>query len=57
MCQADVTLHGMLTKDSAAAQVHVLPLGQISIEGLSEYLTLNQAQYDRILGFRPTGWT
>ncbi|CAE6403455.1 unnamed protein product [Rhizoctonia solani] len=57
MCQADATLHEMLTKDSATAQVHVLPLGQITIEGLSEYLTLNQAQYDRILGFRPTGWT
>ncbi|KAF8749129.1 DRMBL protein [Rhizoctonia solani] len=41
----------------AAAQVHVLPLGQITIESLSEYLVLNQAQYDRILGFRPTGWT
>ncbi|QRW17271.1 DNA repair metallo-beta-lactamase [Rhizoctonia solani] len=40
-----------------SAQVHVLPLGQITIESLSEYLVLNQAQYDRILGFRPTGWT
>ncbi|KAH7327710.1 DRMBL-domain-containing protein [Rhizoctonia solani] len=57
MCQADTALHAMLTKDSAAAQVHVLPLGQISIEGLSEYLALHQGQYDRILGFRPTGWT
>ncbi|CAE6447584.1 unnamed protein product [Rhizoctonia solani] len=57
LCQADADLHAMLTMDPAAAQVHVLPLRQISIEGLSEYLTLHQAQYDRILGFKPTGWT
>ncbi|KAG8708689.1 hypothetical protein FRC11_006260, partial [Ceratobasidium sp. 423] len=57
MCQTDTALHKMLTKDSAAAQVHVLPLGQITIDALSEYLALHQAQYDRILGFRPTGWT
>ncbi|CAE6466262.1 unnamed protein product [Rhizoctonia solani] len=57
MCQTDTALHKMLTKDSTTAQVHVLPLGQINIEALSEYLTLHQAQYDRILGFRPTGWT
>ncbi|CAE6364900.1 unnamed protein product [Rhizoctonia solani] len=57
MCQTDADLHAMLTKDSTAAQVHVLPLGQINIEGLSEYLKLHQTQYDRILGFRPTGWT
>ncbi|CAE7146275.1 unnamed protein product [Rhizoctonia solani] len=57
MCQTDPDLHAILTKDSMAAQVHVLPLGQINIEGLSQYLTMHQAQYDRILGFRPTGWT
>ncbi|CAE6398267.1 unnamed protein product [Rhizoctonia solani] len=57
MCQTDADLHTMLTKDSMTAQVHVLPLGQINIEGLSEYLKLHQSQYDRILGFRPTGWT
>ncbi|EUC64525.1 DNA cross-link repair protein pso2/snm1 [Rhizoctonia solani AG-3 Rhs1AP] len=57
LCQADADLHAMLTTDPAAAQVHVLPLRQINIEGLSEYLTLHQAQYDRILGFKPTGWT
>ncbi|CAE7146274.1 unnamed protein product, partial [Rhizoctonia solani] len=57
MRQTDADLHAMLTSDPAAAQVHVLPLGKINIEGLDEYLTLHQAQYDRILGFKPTGWT
>ncbi|CAE7146277.1 unnamed protein product [Rhizoctonia solani] len=57
MCQTDPDLHAMLTNDPTAAQVHVLPLGKINIEGLDEYLTLHQAQYDRILGFKPTGWT
>ncbi|KAG8677927.1 hypothetical protein FRC09_020275 [Ceratobasidium sp. 395] len=57
MCQADPALHAMLTKDPAEAQVHVLPLGQISIERLTEYLELHRKRHDRILGFRPTGWT
>lgn len=57
MCQADPALHGMLTKNPAEAQVHVLPLGQINIERLKEYLELHRARHDRILGFRPTGWT
>ncbi|KAG9119609.1 hypothetical protein FRC07_005296 [Ceratobasidium sp. 392] len=57
MCQADPALHAMLTKDPADAQVHVLPLGQISIERLTEYLELHRKRHDRILGFRPTGWT
>ena len=57
MCQADPALHAMLTKNPAEAQVHVLPLGQINIERLKEYLELHGARHDRILGFRPTGWT
>ncbi|KAF8603867.1 DRMBL-domain-containing protein [Ceratobasidium sp. AG-I] len=57
MCQADPVLHAMLTKNPAEAQVHVLPLGQINIERLKEYLELHRARHDRILGFRPTGWT
>ncbi|KAG8691491.1 hypothetical protein FRC08_010163 [Ceratobasidium sp. 394] len=57
MCQADPALHAMLTKDPADAQVHVLPLMQISIERLTEYLELHRKRHDRILGFRPTGWT
>lgn len=56
MCQADPVLHTLLTKDPANAQVHVLPLGQINIENLSEYLDHHRGRYDRILGFRPTGW-
>ncbi|QRV74289.1 DNA repair metallo-beta-lactamase [Ceratobasidium sp. AG-Ba] len=57
MCQADPALHAMLTKDPADAQVHVLPLMQISVEKLTEYLELHRKRHDRILGFRPTGWT
>ncbi|KAG8740556.1 hypothetical protein FRC10_004172 [Ceratobasidium sp. 414] len=57
MCQADPALHAMLTKDPADAQVHVLPLGQVSIERLTKYLELHRKRHDRILGFRPTGWT
>ncbi|KAG9100370.1 hypothetical protein FRC06_004202 [Ceratobasidium sp. 370] len=57
MCQADPALHAMLTKDPTDAQVHVLPLGQISIEKLTEYWELHRKRHDRILGFRPTGWT
>jgi DNA cross-link repair 1A protein len=46
----------MLTDDPADAQVHVLPLGQITVGKLGEYLDLHKTQYNRIIGFKPTGW-
>jgi DNA cross-link repair 1A protein len=35
----------------------MIPLRDISLEGLTAYLKKHARDYDRILGFRPTGWT
>jgi DNA cross-link repair 1A protein len=34
-----------------------VPLRDISLEGLTMYLMRFESRYDRILGYRPTGWT
>lgn len=47
----------MLTSDPTEAQVHLLPLGNIQLDRLQSYLTLLHPHFDRVLGFRPTGWS
>lgn len=39
------------------SRVHMVPLRDISPEGLTIYLHKHQSRFDRIIGFRPTGWT
>ncbi|WVO21673.1 uncharacterized protein IAS62_002984 [Cryptococcus decagattii] len=57
LCQTDPELHSMLTSDPIEAQVHLLPLGSIHLDRLQSYLTLLYPHFDRVLGFRPTGWS
>ncbi|KIR42093.1 DNA cross-link repair 1A protein [Cryptococcus deuterogattii 99/473] len=57
LCQTDPELHSMLTSDPIEAQVHLLPLGNIQLDRLQSYLTLFYPHFDRVLGFRPTGWS
>lgn len=57
LCQTDPELHSMLTSDPTEAQVHLLPLGNIQLDRLQSYLTLLHPHFDRVLGFRPTGWS
>ncbi|KAF7308322.1 DNA cross-link repair protein PSO2/SNM1 [Mycena chlorophos] len=58
-CQSDPDLHALLTDDPLAADVHILPLGKISIDKLHAYLTQPalKGTFTRVVGFRPTGWT
>ncbi|KAF7309001.1 DNA cross-link repair protein PSO2/SNM1 [Mycena kentingensis (nom. inval.)] len=55
--QSDPELHALLTSDPRAADVHVLPLGKISVEKLQLYLEQFKGTFTRVVGFRPTGWT
>lgn len=57
LCQTDPELHSMLTSDPIEAQVHLLPLGNIQLDRLQSYLNLLYPHFDRVLGFRPTGWS
>ncbi|KAL7419134.1 DNA cross-link repair protein PSO2/SNM1 [Cryptotrichosporon argae] len=55
MCQADPELHSMLT--DLPLEVHLVPLGNIQLDRLQPYLHALQPHFDRVLAFRPTGWT
>ncbi|TYJ58930.1 hypothetical protein B9479_000364 [Cryptococcus floricola] len=44
-------------KGRTLAQVHLLPLGNIQADRLHPYLANLHPHFDRVLGFRPTGWS
>lgn len=46
-----------VTTDWKAAQVHVLPMMQLTFKKLQDYLTRFTGQYDQLVAFKPTGWT
>jgi len=46
---------GLTTRHQS--QVHLLPLGNIQLDRLQDYLQRLAPHFDRVLGFRPTGWT
>ncbi|EIW71463.1 hypothetical protein TREMEDRAFT_28150, partial [Tremella mesenterica DSM 1558] len=57
LCQTDPELHSLLSTDPVSSMVHLLPLGNIQLDRLQEYLTRLHPHFDRVLGFRPTGWS
>ncbi|KAF8637664.1 hypothetical protein AX17_002732 [Amanita inopinata Kibby_2008] len=56
-CQADGELDALLTADPLSADVHLLPLGMITLDKLRTYLERYKGHFKRAIGFRPTGWT
>ncbi|XP_061822690.2 DNA cross-link repair 1A protein [Nerophis lumbriciformis] len=46
-----------LTTDWKAGRVHVLPMMQLNVKKLREHLAKFSSQYDRLVAFKPTGWT
>ena len=56
-CEADPELDVLLTSDPKESFVHLIPLQTISTDCLKTYLQRCQGIYDRVIGFRPTGWT
>ncbi|WRT69748.1 uncharacterized protein IL334_006739 [Kwoniella shivajii] len=57
LCQTDPELHSMLSTDPISSQVHLLPLGNIQLDRMQPYLARLHPHFDRVLAFRPTGWT
>jgi len=57
LCQADPELHSMLTTDPLEASVHLVPLQTIQLDRLQPYLHQVADTFNRVLAFRPTGWT
>ncbi|KAF9525372.1 DNA repair metallo-beta-lactamase-domain-containing protein [Crepidotus variabilis] len=56
-CQADPELDELLTNDPKESVVHLVPLATIATDRLKIYLERFDGIYDRVIGFRPTGWT
>ena len=71
LCETDPELHSMISSDPIAvshpfisiallmdqSQIHLLPLGNIQLDRLQDYLLRLHPHFDRVLGFRPTGWS
>lgn len=55
-CLEDPELNARLTSNPKEAQVHMTPLMEIRAETLQEYLNTFKPSFDRIVGFRPSGW-
>lgn len=55
-CLEDPELNARLTSNPRDAQVHMTPLMEIRPETLQEYLNTFKPDFDRIVGFRPSGW-
>ncbi|KAJ3607320.1 hypothetical protein NHX12_024372 [Muraenolepis orangiensis] len=56
-CLESEPIKKLLTTDWKAAQVHVLPMMQLNVKKLQAHLSMFSAQYDRLVAFKPTGWT
>lgn len=55
-CLEDPELNARLTSNPRDAQVHMTPLMEIRPETLQEYLDTFKPVFDRVVGFRPSGW-
>ncbi|KAF9069759.1 DNA repair metallo-beta-lactamase-domain-containing protein [Rhodocollybia butyracea] len=60
-CQDDPDLHALITRNPSEAQVHIVPLGNVTLDKLKEYVDAvnkkGKIPWTRVVGFRPTGWT
>ncbi|KAK5850888.1 hypothetical protein PBY51_001725 [Eleginops maclovinus] len=56
-CLESEQIKQRITTDSKAAQVHVLPMMQITFKKLQDYLARFSGKYDQLVAFKPTGWT
>ncbi|KAM8837604.1 DNA cross-link repair 1A protein isoform 2-T2 [Spinachia spinachia] len=56
-CLESEQVRQRITTDWKAAQVHVLPMMQLSFKKLRDYLARFSGRYDQLVAFKPTGWT
>ena len=56
-CQEDPELNALLTSNPRDAIVHLVPLSTIATDHLKVYLDRFSGTYNKVIGFRPTGWT
>ncbi|XP_056153490.1 DNA cross-link repair 1A protein [Lampris incognitus] len=56
-CLESEHIQRLITTDWKAARVHVLPMMQLTFKNLHAHLSRFLGQYDRLVAFKPTGWT
>uniref|UniRef100_A0A4W6C534 DNA cross-link repair 1A protein n=1 Tax=Lates calcarifer TaxID=8187 RepID=A0A4W6C534_LATCA len=56
-CLESEQVRQRITTDWKAAQVHVLPMMQLSFKKLQDHLARFSQRYDQLVAFKPTGWT
>uniref|UniRef100_A0A3Q3MQE8 DNA cross-link repair 1A (PSO2 homolog, S. cerevisiae) n=1 Tax=Mastacembelus armatus TaxID=205130 RepID=A0A3Q3MQE8_9TELE len=56
-CLESEQVRTCITTNWKAAQVHVLPMMQLSFKKLQDHLARFSGQYDQLVAFKPTGWT
>ncbi|XP_042364570.1 DNA cross-link repair 1A protein [Plectropomus leopardus] len=56
-CLESEQVRQRITTDYKAAQVHVLPMMQLTFKKLQDYLARFSGRYDQLVAFKPTGWT
>lgn len=56
-CLEDPELNALLTNNPYEAQVHMQTLMEIRAETLHDYLVTYKGHFQRVVGFRPTGWS
>ncbi|XP_062928061.1 DNA cross-link repair 1A protein isoform X2 [Mobula hypostoma] len=50
-------INSVITLDWASSQLHLLPMMQITFKGLQAHMNKFPGKYDRVVAFKPTGWT
>ncbi|XP_068114902.1 DNA cross-link repair 1A protein isoform X2 [Hyperolius riggenbachi] len=56
-CLESDEIRALITTDWHSTTLHVLPMMQLSFKGLGAHLNKFPGKYDRVLAFKPTGWT
>ncbi|XP_057682337.1 DNA cross-link repair 1A protein isoform X2 [Corythoichthys intestinalis] len=56
-CLDSESVERRFTTDWKATRLHVLPMMQLNIAKLQAHLRKFSGQYDRLLAFKPTGWS
>ncbi|KAG8549766.1 hypothetical protein GDO81_019792 [Engystomops pustulosus] len=56
-CLESDEIRALVTTDWDSTALHVLPMMQVNFKGLYAHLNKFSGKYDRVLAFKPTGWT
>lgn len=56
-CQENSHLNKLVSLNMDECMVHVVKMNSLNYKSLSQHLAKYKAKFDRILAFKPTGWT